>query len=110
MINQLNQYCEVTMNNKEAVEELLFNISNFDMDFTGENGEEYLWDEARELGFESNASYCMHVAKQETNTEDMVYKFLSMWMQRDCNYYVDYTFSVRTAGDYIFVALSYIND
>lgn len=108
MTNELHQYCEVVKNNKESMEDLLLSMSYFDMDFTGENGDEYLWEEAREAGFESNALYCLSIAKQEKDAENMAYTFLSMWMQHDCNYYIEYDISIRSVDNYIFVALSYI--
>ena len=53
----------VTPNTKEDAAELLLHLADCDCDFNGENGAEYLWEDAE--GFESNAKYCLSIAEQE---------------------------------------------
>lgn len=50
----------------ENVKESLFELfSSVDADFNGENGEDYLWDCAKENGFESNLDYELKNAKEK---------------------------------------------
>jgi hypothetical protein len=79
-------------------------LANCDNDFNGENGDEYLWEEAE--GFESNAEYCLSIAEQEPTPREMVEKFISMWMSRDY-YYEDYDLGVLVRDGNLFISLAY---
>ena len=60
---------------KENLEEKLFELfSCVDADFTGENGEDYLWSWAKEEGFESNLEYELKNAKEKhrDNLEEII--------------------------------------
>ena len=70
----LEHYYEVVPYDKDEVESSLLSLADCDNDFNGENGPEYLWEEAE--GFESNAKYCMSIAKNETATVKIVKSFL----------------------------------
>ena len=102
---QLIHYYEVMSNNKADVANNLMFLSNNDCDFNGENGLEYLWEEAE--GFESNAEYCLSIAEKEPTPREMIEKFISLWMGKD-PYYYDYDLGVLVQDDKVFVSLAYM--
>ena len=57
----LEHYYDVVPNTKQDVSSSLMNLATCDNDFNGENGLEYLREEA--VGFESNAEYCLSIAE-----------------------------------------------
>ena len=69
--------------------ETLRNIADFDMDFNGENGEDYTWEEALENGFESNLEYVINIVEDIENDEECVRAFFEEWMEND-GYYTEY--------------------
>lgn len=94
--------------NKNSVEEFekaLVNISCNDADFNGENGEEYLWEEAQEKGFESNQEYLIDKVKT-LNYQDAAALFLSCWLGAD-DYYIDYEYEIVENGDMVSIAVAY---
>ena len=102
----LEHYYEVVPNTKEDTFVCLMHLALCDNDFNGENGLEYLWEEAE--GFESNAEYCLAVV---TNIEDitpkeMIEKFISLWMDKD-SYYDEYDLGIVEEDDKLFVSLAY---
>ena len=103
----LEHYYEVVPYDKDEVESSLLSLADCDNDFNGENGPEYLWEEAE--GFESNAKYCMSIAKNETNIRDMIEKFISMWMGRDY-YYENYDIGVLVRDGRLFISLAYTTE
>lgn len=107
MNDKLHLDYEVVTNTKEDVAGMLMCLADNDLDFNGENGDEYLWDEA--LGFESNAAYCLSIAKKEKTPSDMIEKFISLWMGRDY-YYQDYRIGIHCENNTLFVSLAYITE
>lgn len=100
----LEHYYDAVPNTKEDISTCLMNLADCDCDFNGENGLEYLWDEAE--GFESNAEYCLSIAEQEPTPREMVEKFISMWMGKD-SYYEEYDLGVLVRDDTLFISLAY---
>ena len=100
----LEHYYEVMPNNKRQVARFLMDLADCDSDFNGDNGDEYLWEEAE--GFESNAEYCLSIAQNEIRPREMVEKFISLWMGKD-SYYYDYDLGVLVQDDKLFVSLAY---
>lgn len=103
----LEHYYEVTQNTKEDVSVCLMDLALCDNDFNGENGLEYLWEEAE--GFESNAEYCLSIAEKEPTPRKMVEKFISLWMGKDY-YYEDYDLGVLVRDDRLFISLAYTTE
>lgn len=106
---QLHHYYEVMNNNKEEVAETLMCLADIDNDFNGENGAEYLWEEAELGGFESNAEYCLWMAQREETPRAIIEKFISLWMGRDY-YYQDYDLGILVDGDKLFLSLAYMTE
>ena len=106
---KLEHYYDITPNTKDGAAGSLSNLILIDDDFNGNNGSEYLWEEAELCGFESNAEYCMWVSEQEDTPREMIEQFISMWMGRD-RYYVDYKIGILEDGDKLFVSLAYVTE
>lgn len=101
----LGHYYEVVAYDRDEVETCLMSMADHDCDFNGENGPEYLWDAAE--GFESNAEYCMSVAKDEPTIKAMIEKFVAMWMGND-NYYEEYELGIVVENHIVFISLAFI--
>ena len=73
------------INDRDEILDVLSNIYT-DEDFNGNNGEEYLWEEAE--GYNSNQEYVVDcIKKSDIKCSDMVYKFFSEWLDNDGYYY-----------------------
>lgn len=84
---------DVKVGNRESLLNTLRNLSDFDCDFNGENGEGYLWDSAE--GFESNMEYLINKVKDIKGDENCVNAFFEEWMGND-SYYGEWNVSVLT--------------
>ena len=104
---KLEHYYDVIPNTKDGVTGSLSNLILIDNDFNGNNGAEYLWEEAE--GFECNAAYCLSVAEKEKTPREMIEKFISLWMGRDY-YYQDYNLGILVEDDKLFLSLAYITE
>ena len=102
---ELHHYHEVMNNTKEEVAETLICLGDQDFDFNGENGIEYLWEEAE--GFGSNLEYCLSIAEKEQTPKEMIEKFISLWMGRDY-YYQQYDVDIIVENDKLSLSLAYI--
>ena len=88
---------------------LLISLSSDDEDFNGSNGPDYVCDNAKEEGFESNAEYYAHIicdVDKETDVKEAVKKYLSLWLGHD-SYYVCYQFETDFMDDMVIVSLAY---
>lgn len=81
---------KVKPNNRESLLNALRNISDFDCDFTGENGEGYTWKDAIENGFNSNLEYLINEVKDIEDDKTLINTFFDTWMNNDRNYYDEY--------------------
>ena len=81
----MHHHYDVMLNNKNEVAKHLLELADCDCDFNGDNGLEYLWEKAE--GFESNAEYCISIVKNESSTEKMIEKFVSLLMGGDSYYH-----------------------
>ena len=101
---ELRHQYDVVRNTKEDVIRLLMNLSDCDLDFNGENGKEYLRDEAE--GFESTQAYCLSVAEQKPTPKEMIETFIEMWLGED-GYYDEYDLGIIVQDGWLFVSLAY---
>lgn len=83
---------------KSELAESLIGIAEGDLDFSGANGEEYLWEHAKKAGFETNMAYAINVAMKESSTKEIAEKFVSVWMDHD-TYYDNYDLAVVPIRD-----------
>ena len=97
----------VKAGNRNSLLSALTSISNFDCDFNGENGIDYLWDEVweangfksqedfesqeeAELKYESNLDWLLDEVKEIEDDADCIETFFETWMEHDRNYYDEY--------------------
>ena len=85
---------------------ILRNIADFDMDFNGDNGEDYTWEEALENGFESNLEYVIDYVKDIESDEECVETFFKEWMDND-GYYAEYDVNCLTDSKGRVTAISF---
>lgn len=84
---------EVEAGNRESLLDALRSLSDFDYDFNGENGLDYLWEDAS--GFESNMDYLINEVKDIEDDEECVNTFFEEWLGND-RYYDEWNVSVIT--------------
>ena len=96
---------DIISNTTEGAKLFLFDAAYYDSDFNGDNGYEYLWEDAE--GFETNADYCWSIAEKEKTPRLMIEKFISLWMGKD-NYYVDYSVEILQHEEMLFVSLAFV--
>lgn len=98
----------VKAGNRNSLLSALTSLSDFDCDFNGENGIDYLWDEVweangfenqedfesqdeeTELKYESNLDWLLDEVKEIEDDADCVETFFRTWMEHDKNYYDEY--------------------
>ena len=107
MVLKTIKICEKT---KDAFYNALRELAIIDNDFNGKNGDEYLWDEAKESGYQSNLEFLINeVIKKETNKtdEELVQLFIGQWIDNN-DYYKSRSFHVYCDKDGIaeFIALA----
>ena len=93
----------------------IFNqLASHDEDFNGNNGEECLWKEAKEQGYECNADFLINkVLKDIDEDEDLdygkvrklIYTFLFEWTGYD-DYYDGVDFDFYDKNNVLFVAVA----
>lgn len=80
------------INNVNDVEAALIELGSIDADFSGGNGDDYLWDIAKKRGFETNAEYLAHYVVNHPKTApkkgvvDYCSRFTKEWAKRDSYY------------------------
>lgn len=79
--------------NRDSLAEALRNLADVDNDFNGNNGEDYLWDEAHDKGFTSNLDYSLNDAFKKRKDISILISFLGLWLDED-SYYSDYDYEV----------------
>ena len=84
----------------------LANLGTTDADFSGDNGIEYLWEEASK--FDSNCEYCLDLVKDKETDEEVISEFIKLWIERD-GYYKEHDLEViyDENGKAEFISLAY---
>lgn len=98
----------VKAGNRNSLLSALSSLSDFDCDFNGENGIDYLWDEVweangfesqedfesqdekDELKYERNLDWLLDEVKEIEDDADCIETFFRIWMEHDRNYYDEY--------------------
>ena len=97
---------KVKENTREALLAALAELGEMDADFSGENGIEYLWKEASD--FDSNCEYCIDKVKNLKTDEEIIEKFVSLWIDAD-GYYKEHELNViydkKGKAEYIALAV-----
>lgn len=93
--------------NREDLLSKLSSMSDFDCDFVGENGIDYLWGEVwkangfadqeefmsqnkSELKYESNLDWLLDQVRPIESDKDCIEAFFRIWMEHDGSYYSEY--------------------
>ena len=116
----------VKAGNRNSLLSALTSLSDFDCDFNGENGMDYLWDEVweangfesqedfesqdeeTELKYESNLDWLLDEVKEIEDDADCIETFFRTWMKHDRNYYDEYkTNYIRNKNGKV-VAVSFV--
>lgn len=108
-MNSINLVTKVM--NKGNLKEKLFEVfSVMDADFTGENGEEYLWGEAKEKGFKSNFDYSLAKAKEKySSIKDVINYVIARAVDGWNGYYEDTEYSVEEVGNEYVVMIAVVS-
>lgn len=100
---------KVVIINDKNIEKELFNLfSSMDADFNGENGEDYLWDNAKDNGFNSNLDYSLFKAREEFGDDlEKVIKYVISSAQCTWDgYYSSWSESITKKDNEFIVALA----
>lgn len=97
---------KVEAGNRQSLLDALIGISEFDLDFNGENGDDYTWDIALENGFESNMDYLINEVKDIEDDEECVDTFVEEWCSKD-SYYEQYEVVCMTDDENRVIAISF---
>ena len=104
------------VNDVRMIVEALVSLAEFDEDFSGANGLDFVSDEAQAHGFDSDAAYCATaiVSKFANNWRnscivDVVRDFLGSWLQHD-TYYREYVFEPNWVGDSVIITLAVVTE
>lgn len=106
----------------EGIIDAIREVGDFDLDFNGENGNECLWEESEQMGYQSNLDYVCDLVQKElckdSNKEigyqivmDAVHLFTENWLKNN-SYYLYYDYGVVTDEKErpIAIALCYVTD
>ena len=101
-IEQYNTAEELKANVLDALADFGVN----DNDFNGENGAEYLWEQAK--GFESNRDYLLDKVAKIDDIGKMIYEYFDKWLGCD-GYYDSYAYNIirNEANEIVAIALAY---
>lgn len=69
------------------IKEIVFNLLDFDLDWNGENGDDYLLDEAEDLGYESNNEWLIDTFIKE-NDYNSIISALEEFLSRNDGHYI----------------------
>lgn len=103
---QMHLVAEILQDTPHEVDYFLSNLSKRDDDFNGNNGEEYLWDIAKEAGFNTNFEYTLFEAGKQPDLAKRIENFVDIWMEKD-NYYKEYRLKIQRKGKKLFVSFAY---
>ena len=103
---------QIINNTKEDVIEYFKNIVNeYDDDFNGNNGEDYLWKIAKDDGFKTNIDYCINEVITQYELDGDIKKaienFFDLWFGSD-DYYEEYDYCVYGYKDRLFVSFAFM--
>lgn len=111
MLKLYTRLQKVKKANRESLLNALRNLSDFDLDFNGDNGVDYLWDEVDSNKFGSNMEYLISKIKSIKDDEECVRIFFEEWMKHDKNYYNAYEYNTITKnGNIIAISFSAVSE
>ena len=88
-----------TPGDRKSLKYALEEIASIDCDFNGENGDEYLSDEAKAKGYKTNFDYAFDTcAELNENDEKLVEEFFKEWLDFNC-YWENYSYIIEKDAD-----------
>ena len=104
---------QIINNTKEDVIEYLNNIVNeYDDDFNGNNGEDYLLQVAKDDGFKTNIDYCINKVMKQYEIDNDIVKaiedFFKLWFELD-SFFDEYDYCVYEYKDKLFISFAFAN-
>ena len=96
-------------NDKESIIEALSLIQDEDMN--GGNGDEYLWEVAKENNCETNLDYLIKLLREsnKTSVNELTELYLDTWLNGD-SYYVGYKYCYNVVGDTAIISVVIVNN
>ena len=104
---------QIIDNTKENVIEYFNNIvDEYDDDFNGNNGKDYLWDIAKDKGYKSNLDYSINKVMKQYEIDNDIVKaiedFFKLWFKSD-GFFDEYDYCVYEYKDKLFVSFAFAN-
>lgn len=99
---------------KKDISDIFYKLATHDDDFNGNNGDEYLWEEAENNGFETNCDYLVHTLLKDIpedkileygEVRKLLDKFFDGWTYND-SYYDGLDFDFEDENNILFVAVA----
>jgi hypothetical protein len=92
-------------NEKSYAQNFLASLAINDNDFNGNNGLEFLWEEAR--GYNSNFDYLEDYLSDIEDAETYIREFIERWIGAD-DYYEEYSLRIEKEGDFLYVSICWV--
>ena len=113
LIRNMEFNSQIIDNTKENVIEYLNNIVNdYDNDFNGNNGEDYLLQVAKDEGFKTNIDYSINKVMKQYEIDNNIVKaiedFFDIWFNSDDSYYDEYDYCVYEYKDKLFISFVFM--
>ena len=106
-MGKLNLMTYVVNKDKDEIVNMLYEMSDFDLDFNGEKGEDYLWESLEGTEFESNRDYALHIALKEKSLKNTIETFIKMWLENE-SYYDEHILTIEEQDNKYFVAFAFV--
>ena len=114
---QLSDVRIFDIKDKKEIKTALLCLTECDSDFLGDNGEEYLQDEAKKAGYNNNADFYADKAinslpdnYDDTDVSAVIRQYVYDWMEHD-SYYIDYRVGTTyVSKNSLHVFLAYIDN
>ena len=103
---------QIINNTKEDVIEYFNDIvDEYDDDFNGNNGEDFLWRKAKDNGFKTNIDYCINKVITQYEVDGNIVKaienFFDLWFGSD-GYYEEYDYCVYEYKNKLFISFAFV--
>lgn len=107
----LHHDVQMGINMPDKIINCLISFADFDRDFCGLNGLEFVSDTAKKQGFSSDLEMVVHQLKGITDVNEIIDKFFKAWLDGN-TYYKDYKYKVISLSDskLLFISFSCVTE
>lgn len=107
----LHHDVQMGINMPDKIINCLTIFADFDRDFCGLNGLEFVSDTAKKQGFSSDLEMVVHQLKGITDVNEIIDKFFKAWLDGN-TYYKDYKYKVISLSDskLLFISFSCVTE